>query len=293
MIYQINYIKDGVETSIQVNNAKERDETINALRGKVSFLSWFPVFKGGPGKTTVVVGKKYFCTADVHSFYDELIEALKKAGFDKNNPDHVFVHCGDLLDRGPDAMKCLEFVNSLPRKILIKGNHEDLLEDILFRKKWFDCYDFHNGTVDTISQLSGIRFENMDSFLQYAMIDACKNNEELKKYLDSVVDYAEIGDHIIVHGWIPITTVNRDEIEDGDWKNGDWEESRWLNGMKMWEEGRSIEGKTIVCGHWGTMWGHERCNKSLSHDIFQKDGIVALDATTVLSHRVNVYTFEA
>lgn len=41
--------------------------------------------------------KKFFVVSDVHGFYDEMIEALNKAGFDKNNKDHVFISCGDLL----------------------------------------------------------------------------------------------------------------------------------------------------------------------------------------------------
>ena len=71
--------------------------------------------------------KKLFVVSDVHSFYTELMSALQSAGFEMDNEEHIFVSCGDLLDRGPDAKKCLEFVNSLPdyRKILIRGNHEE------------------------------------------------------------------------------------------------------------------------------------------------------------------------
>ena len=78
--------------------------------------------------------KRYFVCADVHSYFDELIIALNKAGFDINNKEHIFVSCGDLLDRGNNSIECLDFVNNLPqdRKILIRGNHEDLLEDIIY-----------------------------------------------------------------------------------------------------------------------------------------------------------------
>ena len=293
MFYKIEYTKEGEKHFIEVNSAKERDAFIKETRPEVSYLSWCPILKSGEGEKKIVVGNKYFCTADVHSFFDELMTALRKAGFDKNDPSHVFVHDGDLLDRGPDAVKCLDFVNSLPRKILIKGNHEDLLEDILFKKKWFDYYDFSNGTVDTIAQISGITPTKIDGFTQHVMIEECKNNEKLKKYLDSVVDYAEVGNHIFVHGWIPMRTQGHDPIIDGDWRHGDWEEARWLNGMQMWKNGQVPEGKTVVCGHWGTMWGHERYGDGfLSHDMFIRDGIVALDATTVLSGKVNVYVFE-
>ena len=43
---------------------------------------------------------KCFIVTDVHSFYDEMMLALDKKGFDKDNPNHVFISLGDLLDRG-------------------------------------------------------------------------------------------------------------------------------------------------------------------------------------------------
>ena len=81
--------------------------------------------------------KTFFIVADVHSFYDEMIAALNEQGFDKNDPDHIFVCLGDLLDRGEKPLECLAFVNSLPakRKLLIRGNHEDLLEDCIYRRE--------------------------------------------------------------------------------------------------------------------------------------------------------------
>ena len=64
-----------------------------------------------------------------------MIDALNNSGFDRNNCEHIFVSLGDLLDRGPDPIKCLEFVNSLPedRRILVRGNHEDLMEEMIAR----------------------------------------------------------------------------------------------------------------------------------------------------------------
>ena len=43
----------------------------------------------------------FFVVSDVHSFYDEMMIALKEKKFNINNDNHIFVSCGDLLDRGP------------------------------------------------------------------------------------------------------------------------------------------------------------------------------------------------
>ena len=71
----------------------------------------------------------------------------------------MFVSLGDLLDRGSQTIECLKFIESLDkdRKILIRGNHEDLLEQCLKRKE-FAQYDYGNGTVATIMDLSEIYF---------------------------------------------------------------------------------------------------------------------------------------
>lgn len=41
--------------------------------------------------------KKLFISSDIHGFFDEWSVALKEAGFDIDNPDHIIVVLGDLL----------------------------------------------------------------------------------------------------------------------------------------------------------------------------------------------------
>ena len=52
--------------------------------------------------------KKLFVVADIHSFYEEMIKALSEQGFDREDPDHIFVSLGDLFDRGPSPLECLD-----------------------------------------------------------------------------------------------------------------------------------------------------------------------------------------
>ena len=39
---------------------------------------------------------RYFFTSDIHSYASCLKEALKRAGFQRANPDHILVICGDV-----------------------------------------------------------------------------------------------------------------------------------------------------------------------------------------------------
>lgn len=244
---------------------------------------------------------KCFVVADVHSFYDEMMEALNKKGFDKDNPQHVFISLGDLLDRGNKPLECLDFVNSLERKILIKGNHEDLLEDV-FDRKFFMSHDYHNGTAQTCEKLAYFDFKKDTLIDDYKdVISKAEESEELKKYLSSLIDYFETDKYVGVHGWIP-----RNE----DWRGGDWSSSRWKNGMEEWDRGIRVDGKTVLCGHWHTSWGHRFLHHDglefNNYDVFEKffpnvnikglkakftpfkdNGIIALDACTAYSGFVN------
>lgn len=249
--------------------------------------------------------KKLFCITDIHSFYDEMILALDNAGFDINNKDHIIVHCGDLLDRGPKALECLNFVNNLPsnRKILIRGNHEDLLEDI-FARGYFCMHDEHNCTIDTCVQLSGINKIDMLSheLALFAALDKVKNRPELKEYYNSLINYYEVGNYIFVHGWLP--TKYKDgmpvyNFKEGYWKDGDWRDARWSNGMLEWKKGYRLKDKTIVCGHFHTSWGNSYLHDKGSEfeedacfDTFIDDGIVCLDGCIAYSGKVNCYVID-
>lgn len=245
--------------------------------------------------------KKYFAVSDVHSFYEQMMDALNKAGFDRDNKDHVFVSCGDLFDRGPDAVKCLRFVNELEedRKILIRGNHEDLLEELLNRGT-FEWYDLHNRTDDTIRQFSVLLEED-----EPAILGRCrklKENKELKKYYDRLQYFYESDRYIFLHGYIPVIDNGIFPEYDRDWRQASdkrFEEAAWLNGYEMWRQGIRENDRTIVCGHIHTSYGHhhihndgEEFGDTMNSDIFYDDGIIGLDACTAYSGKVNVLVLE-
>lgn len=227
---------------------------------------------------------KCFVIADVHSFYYEMLSALNLAGFEKDNPQHVLISLGDLLDRGEFPKECLEFINSLPRKILIKGNHEELMEEAI-KRKMFLAHDFHNCTFDTVKRLVGDKDDDK-------MLEEFSNNDLWKTYINSCIDYAETDKYIFTHGWIP---------KEADWRNGDWRSARWTNGMQAWKDNIVVNDKTIFCGHWHTSWGHchieHKCpewdnyitKEKADFSTFEKDGIVALDACTSFSGFINCY----
>ena len=102
---------------------------------------------------------RYYVTADVHGFYTPLITALTKAGFFADSALHKLVILGDLFDRGKEALKLQAFLSELldqDKVILIRGNHEDLFEELVTVDTGLP-YRHHvdNGTYDTALQLTG------------------------------------------------------------------------------------------------------------------------------------------
>ena len=101
---------------------------------------------------------KYFVSSDIHSAYTPWMKALNEAGFDKNNPDHKIIVCGDLFDRMNETVQVYNFAKEMDeqgRFIYITGNHEWLLKECVneIRQGFVpERHHFSNGTVKTICQ---------------------------------------------------------------------------------------------------------------------------------------------
>lgn len=252
---------------------------------------------------------KYYVVADPHGFYTEMKAALDEKGFFTDAEPHRLIICGDLFDRGREATQMQEFILDFMEKnlaILIRGNHEDLTVDLLenwSERSYLEAHHFSNGTVDTVCQLT-------DSFLGDLYADAgsigkrFENGPFMRKIIPVMRDYYETEHYIFVHGWIPCQLQKNYRQEPlcscfEDWRNGDWNVARWINGMEAAHYGITVPDKTVVCGHWHTSFGH--CNYENSGSEFGDDadfspyiapGIIALDACTVHSHKVNCIVLE-
>ena len=237
---------------------------------------------------------KFFVISDMHSYYDPMISALNKAGFDKNNPDHTRIVCGDAFDRGSQAVEMLNYLNSVERKVLIKGNHDDMLMELLERKYPYNT-DEHNGTLGTVYQ-----FGYNDEITKFS--DFCdKAYRCFKPLYDSMVNYFETQKYIFVHSWIPIFSTGygyKSFID--DWRHASenlWLDARWSNPYELAKIGLKPD-KTIVFGHWHTSWarayfdGKDEFGVNADFSIYYDDGIIGLDSMTAYSGKVNVLVIE-
>ena len=238
---------------------------------------------------------KYFVSSDIHGFFDEWQNALNEKGFDLNNPEHKIILCGDLFDRGSQPKEIIEFVLKHKDKIIfIRGNHEDLMEQMIERNS-SDYGDLCNGTAQTIVDLY--------PEWQISEFDLKKIAKEtrLQEVLDMCVDYYETKHYIFVHGWIPI--IENCYLHDSNWRTArkeHWGKARWANPVEMYRYEIYDPNKTIVCGHWhcSALWHeqnpdeYEEFGDKANFEPFITENMIAIDACTTYSHKVNVVVLE-
>lgn len=244
------------------------------------------------------VKQRFIVVSDIHGFYDEFIEALKEVNFNKEI-DYLVV-LGDCFDRGPNPGGVMAYLMSLPRKVLVRGNHEDLLMECINRGHGLS-HDFSNGTVQTILDLA----PNTQPFYL-----ACEvAYEKVKDFIGSMVNYFETKNHIFVHSWVPLNCDddfppyyirNRKFSKMENWRDAndvEWEDARWCNPFALAEQGL-LPGKTLVMGHWNCSEGwaikedRNVFGDDAKFDPFYGDGFIAIDGCVAYTHKVNCIVIE-
>lgn len=239
---------------------------------------------------------KIFAVSDVHSFYSELVRALKEAGYDRDNEEHLLVMCGDFFDRGGEPLEMLEFLEGLnpDRVVLLRGNHDDMMEDALIDGRIQSVHE-RNGTEKTLSTLFGLSPFYLDSALRRSAFSPM--GKRLRRLICRMQDMLETDNYIFVHGWLPLKGIGRfarlvpDPVHA---THAEWRTARWTEWMEAYRNGLTVKGKTVVCGHRACAYastivqGRDRQDSS----IFFGDGVCAIDALTVVSGRVNVLVAE-
>lgn len=200
---------------------------------------------------------RYFIVSDIHSFYDELIAALKEKGFKKE--EDTLVVAGDIFDRGPKPRQVYNFLSRIKNKIMIRGNHEELYLAML-KRGYAEWHDYSNGTADTFEKLFDYDWKKA-------------KRSVVTKFVKSITQMSvEIGDYIICHS-----------------RPGDTWDNPYVQSI--------IPGKTIVFGHWHTSDGPNYTEGELKDGIFYGNGIIGIDNGVQykggkLVHKQNVLVIE-
>lgn len=242
---------------------------------------------------------KLFVCSDLHGFYQEFKEALEHSNFEIDNKNHLLIVCGDLFDRGPDSIKLWKYLKSIPNKILVRGNHEDLMWDMIDRG-YALSHDKSNGTWDTAKQIAWNKnlYEIDWNRLAWFMEDVTSQ----------MIDYYETKNYVFVHSWIPLDckdifpdyyTRNRKFSCMKNWREGNWKQARWGNPVEHFKNNLNNTEKTIVCGHWHTSIAHSQLHNEGSEwgedanfEPFYDDKFIMVDGCTAYSGKINVIELE-
>lgn len=245
---------------------------------------------------------KIFAISDMHSYLTPTLKALKDAGWNENNPEHIIVVCGDALDRGNETAEMVEWLVDLINKgklIYVKGNHDILMQEMLDRG-YSEWYDKHNGTEKSYYQLLNANANMMDGREPNEIV-----REALQPLYDKMVNYFETERFVFCHSWVPLYKVGKTNpiyTYREDWRNAnevEWNDAMWGNPFKLAAQDLNKTGKTIIFGHWHCSAGHKmlgRCKTEFGEDAIWEpccaQGIIGIDRCTAHTGEVNVVVLE-
>lgn len=132
--------------------------------------------------------------SDIHGCYQRLINELKQRSF---NPDEdLLISVGDLIDRGPDSVKCLQLTEEKWFRA-VRGNHEQMALDAL------ENNDFALWTIN-----GGIWFSRLTSSKKIKAMELLQACRELPHIIEIT---CVSGRNVIAHADYPSSNYLRDK----------------------------------------------------------------------------------
>lgn len=161
-------------------------------------------------------GRDFVC-GDIHGHYNKLMTAMRSVGFDCGK-DRLFC-TGDLVDRGPENLKCLQLVYE-PWFFSVRGNHEQLMIEGLEQKKphAFELWLYNGG--------AWVADEDMPTLLQLA---------------NDALDYMPYAIELHTHDGKRIGICHA-EVPDDDWQS--FYDERFSAEHATWARSRIKNGDT-------------------------------------------------
>lgn len=234
--------------------------------------------------------KKIFVVSDVHGHYTLLKDALDKAGFDKENEEHLLVCCGDYFDRGNENVEVLKFFERLKYKVLLRGNHEDLLLK-LFQTGKILPHNYINGTLQTLTDFLGkYSIDPADDTIDFS--GRTRIVDRVCEFIDETINYFETENYVFVHGWLAENAETHEKRKKIG--NEAWGEARWTKWTEKYDGSKPLSDKTLVCGHVPTFAAgkFDKTRDKTNSEIFYGNGLIVIDAGTFDTKRVNVLVLE-
>lgn len=169
---------------------------------------------------------------DPHGCFNMLRNLIEQCiKFDPKSDKLVI--CGDIVDRGPDSMECVLYLDDLKKRypeniVVLLGNHEKRIFESLKPKSVGTMADMRDplewlladGGSETVDSFGGL--DNLERIVL--------------PFIETMEVYHEAENHIFVHGGVPAGSIDIRDVP--------IRELLWNRDMV-----NTIPGKTVVCGH--------------------------------------------
>lgn len=176
---------------------------------------------------------RVLAVGDIHGMYEKLIMLMEKIQFDPE--EDLLVFLGDYIDRGPDSVRCLQYVYDLKHAhpdsvVCLLGNHEVMMSSYLMQKRvnfntviadYADSW-LENGGFETLQQLNELDKDKREELVEWA------TNLSIRfQYQEFFFCHAGVDPDV------PLSAQTEFDML--------WRRQRW------WEQYKGVE--TIVVGH--------------------------------------------
>jgi serine/threonine protein phosphatase 1 len=200
-------------------------------------------------RAAIPAGQRVYAIGDVHGRLDLLVRLIQKIADEEGQratADTKIILLGDLIDRGPYAAECVEYLLHVSVGIAaiacLMGNHEAVFLDILHGRA--DLHDSGWLTFGGAETLQSYGFPDFardlsgEDFKELAQRIIPKEHVE---FIKSLPLYASAGDYLFVHaGLRPAVPLAEQDPEDLLWIRGEFLKSRRSHGQVV------VHGHTTV-----------------------------------------------
>lgn len=191
---------------------------------------------------------KRLVVGDIHGCYSELEALLDEVGL---SSDDEIIAIGDIVNRGPDSPRVLDFFCRTPNARSLKGNHEH--KHVL---------SFHGRSSPALSQIIAREQFGEDAY------------PKAVAYMESLPHFLEFADAIIVHGFFEPGVPLREQRDDV--LLGTLDGEAYLRARYGWPWYELYDGeKPLIVGH--------RHYLGTARPLIHRDRIFAID--TGCTHR--------
>lgn len=175
-----------------------------------------------------------YVMSDIHGEYELFLTMLDKINFSK---DDKLIILGDVLDRGENPIKILEYIMETDNIEMIMGNHERMFLDYISTESVYDKYVakvlyFRNGGKNTLNEFEGLNSSSQD---------------KVTSYLKNLPLYKVIDNYVLVHSGINMTGIRNLKNIDEIMKKQSEEDLLWSR--EEFFTYRAIKDYTVIFGH--------------------------------------------